>query len=265
MLDECDLQQEVREKISGSTLFYPCSGHDLFVPLRLFSPWVTTFMFVDRGYFTPWSGDTRSYGFDVPADQIPPLLEKEPGYRLLDKHIRGPVSSPTGYRDIEPCLLTETYLHIETGRSIRVQRRRGYGFSAFRTEEIQSLGVFFYRGDSPGEGGSGDYWLGTDHVYEICEKLIDGGLIVTDGSQASGTEYKYLGGFAWAERKKLKKKRPIPQEDYVKEKKTFFDKSGRRFECIGRVGDRGGCTLLWQVSIPVQVADGSLRSETLPA
>ena len=88
---------------------------------------------------------------------------------------------------------------------------------------------------------------------------------MTDGSQARGGEYKYLGGFAWAERKKLKKKRPVPQEDYVKEKKTFYDKSGRRIECIGRVGDRFGSTLLWQVSKPVQVTDGSLRRETLPA
>lgn len=255
MLDERDLHQEVREKISGSTLFYPCSGHDLFVPIRLFSPWVSDFMFVDRGYFTPGSGDTRNYGFDVPADRIPPLLEKEPGYRLLDKQIRGPASWPTGYRDIEPCLLTETYLHIETGRKIHIKRRRGYGFSAFR-KEIHSVGVFFYRGDSPGEGGSGNIWMGTEHVYEICEKLIDGGLIVTDGSQARGSEYKYLGGFAWAERKKLKKKRPIPPEDYVKDKKSFFDKSGRRFECIGRVGDRAGYTLLWQVSRPVQISAG---------
>lgn len=251
MLNEKDLLDEVRKKISGSALFYPCSGDDLFVPIRLFSPCVTDFMFVDRGYFTPGSGDTRFYGFDVPADKIPPLLENEPGYRLLKKHIRGPVSWPRGYGEIEPCLLSETYLHLETGRNIHIRRRRGYGFSAFR-KEIQSLGVFFYRGDSPGEGGSGNLWLKTDHVKEICEKLIDGGLIVTDGSQAGGKEYRYLGGFGWAEREKFKKQRRVTPEDYVKDHKTFFDSSGRRIECIGKVGDRGGYTLVWQVTRPLQ-------------
>lgn len=47
------LDNEALAAVEGTALFYPCSGNDLDVPIRLFSPFVAEFWFVDRGYFTP--------------------------------------------------------------------------------------------------------------------------------------------------------------------------------------------------------------------
>ena len=234
--------------VVGAALFYPCSGNDLEVPIRLFSPTVTEFWFVDRGYFTPGHQDTKQYGFDRPADEVAPVLRKNADYQLLRTEIDGMPSWRLSNRDIEPCILTETYRHLPSGKTIRIKRRRGYGISAFRND-IRQIGVFFYRGDSPGEGGSGNLWLKPDHIDEICAKLIDGGLLVTDGSQQSkwtkpapNSEYwslaQYHGG----------RPRPKDPEEIVRVTKPFTDSKGRTFTCVGYAGERYGPTLIWRVN-----------------
>jgi hypothetical protein len=55
-------------------LFYPGSGNDLLVPIQLFSPFVTDFWFVDKGYFSPGHQDTHYDGLDIPATMQRPLL-----------------------------------------------------------------------------------------------------------------------------------------------------------------------------------------------
>ena len=237
------LEEGVLDNIKNSSLFYPCSGHDLLTAINLFSPYVTDFMFVDRGYFTPGHQDTQWYGYDQPADQLNPVLWKDRRYKLIERHISEPrnypISSPW---DIVPCTLMEYYFHIETGRTIRICRRRGYGYSAFR-KEVENLGVFFYRGDSQGEGGSGNHWLRKEHINEVCNKLIDNGLLVLDGSDGS----------PYIRRKGIYKElysRSVGSHpyDYVMSKKSFFDTEGRHFRCVGYAGLRYGPTLIWQVT-----------------
>ena len=240
--------KDTLDAINDTALFYPCSGNDLAAPIRLFSPRVTEFWFVDRGYFTPGHQDTRQYGFDRPADEVVPVLGGDADYQLLHKDIVGLPSWSPHNRDIEPCILTETYRHLPSGRTIKIKRRRGYGFSAFRND-IRQIGVFFYRGDSPGEGGSGNLWLKPDHIDEICAKLIDGGLLVTDGSQQSkwtkpapNSEYwslaQYHGG----------RPRPKDPEEIVRITTPFTDSKGRTFTCVGYAGERYGPTLIWRVN-----------------
>lgn len=233
--------------VGGAALFYPCSGRDLDVPIRLFSPLVTEFWFVDRGYFTPGHQDTMAYGFDRPADEVAPVLGGDAYYRLLRTEIEGPARWGLRNRDIQPCILTETYCHLPSGRTVKIKRRRGYGFSAFRND-IRQIGVFFYRGDSPGEGGSGNLWLKPDHIDEICAKLIDGGLLVTDGSQQSArtksspkAEYYPLAQYHGT------RPRPKDPDEIVRTTKPFTDTKGRTFTCVGYAGERYGPTLIWQV------------------
>ena len=163
------LGKEQLERVKDSALFYPCSGNDLLTPIELFSPYVTDFWFVDRGYFSPGHQDTKFYGFDVSANKQRSVLEENSRYELLAKEVVGPPTWSPENRDITPCILTKTYRHIQTEREIKIRRRRGYGYSAFRSE-INALGVFFYRGDSHGEGGSGNLWLKDEHIDEICNK-----------------------------------------------------------------------------------------------
>ena len=241
------LGSDVLAAVEDLALYYPCSGNDLDDPLRLFSPFVTDFWFVDRGYFTPGHQDTKAYGFDRPADEVEPILGKNADYQLLRADIEGMPHWNLHNRDIEPCILTETYRHLPSGKTIKVRRRRGYGFSAFRND-IRRIGVFFYRGDSPGEGGSGNLWLKPDHIDEICAKLIDGGLLVTDGSQQSArtksspkAEYYPLAQYHGT--------RPHPKDpdEIVRTTKPFTDTKGRTFTCVGYAGERYGPTLIWQV------------------
>jgi len=235
--------ESVFESVRGKALFYPCSGMDLMPPIALFSNYIDDFWFVDRGYFSPGHQDTR-FGkerYDKAADKQPPVLDGKDDYDYLGKEIRGAVSWNWMDRDIEPCLVTERYLHKPTGRQITVRRRRGYGYSAFRTEkDISPLGVFFYRGDSMGEGGSGNMWFKSDNLIEICSMMADGGFIVTDGS---GSGFRSVRKY-WSYSGRYDSMSP---EELVLAAKPFA-RFGFRFACVGYAGKRYGPTLIWKVA-----------------
>jgi hypothetical protein len=242
MANRSILSAAVLQAVDGTRLFYPCAGRDFRSPIRLFSPRVTDFMFVDRGYFSPGHQDTRAYGLDAPADKVEPILGDNDRYQLTRVEIDGPVTWNPEWRDIEPCIRTETYLHRGSGRQVKIRLRRGYGFSAFR-KEIDELGVFYYRGDSMGEGGSGNFWMAADHVREILAKLIDGGLIVTDGSQAGRPHqrrpYEALSTFP----------RKSGETNYeLAQRLAPFYVAPHLFTCVGSVGSRYRRTFAWQVT-----------------
>jgi hypothetical protein len=240
------IEEGVLEALTDSALFYPCSGNDLITPIRLFSPYVTDFWFVDRGYFSAGHQDTRDYRLDLPASQHPPLLHDDPHYRLRNTKITGPENAPRSQSDIVPCVLTETYTHLPSGRTIRIHKRRGYGFSAFR-DEMRSIGVFFYRGDSAGEGGSGNLWLKKEHVHEVCSKLIDNGLMVLDGSDGSPMRRKPKGTYSpfW----KWQTAEFASPAAIKRAVGHFMDDEGTLFECVGYAGKRHSQnTLMWRVS-----------------
>lgn len=238
------IPEDVRQCIDGKALFYPCSGDDWQVPVMLFSPVITDFWFVDLAYFTLQ---------DQAADRVSPWLGTWPDYKLQDDiQVTGPacaqstkiIDPDTGERIpwMEPCVRTERYLHLPSDREIRIYRRRGYGPSAMRKHiDIDEMGVFFYRGDSQGEGGSGTWWLTTSRKRpglfdQALARLTDGGLVVTDGSNCM-RPYRRLAAF---HSKSI-------GSDAVSLARAFHDGRGHRFECIGYAGERYGPTLVWQV------------------
>ena len=235
--------REQLEKVKDLTLFYPCSGRDLSVPIKIFSPYVTDFWFVDCNYFSQ----------NTPADKQQPVLDRNRCYELLSKNIEGPPAWPSHEADITPCILTETYRHLKTGRIIRVHRRRGYGFSTLRFEKrMGKLGVFFYRGDSQGEGGSGNHWLKQEHLDEIFAKLINGGLLVLDGSDGRPYYrkrkgiYKEICKYARDEDQHL----PNNPEELLASMSTVVDNKGRKYSCVGYAGRKYEPTMIWQVEYP---------------
>jgi len=236
--------KEQLEKVKDLALFYPCSGRDFLVPIEIFSPYVTDFWFVDCNYFL----------LGKPADKQQPVLDRNRQYELLSKNIEGPPAWPSSERDITPCILTETYRHLKTNRIIRVHRRRGYGYSALRFEKrMGKLGVFFYRGDSEGEGGSGNHWLRQEHLDEVFAKLIDGGLLVLDGSNGRPYQLKRRSGILREICKYAHKTdREISKtpEELIASMSTVVDKKGRQYNCIGYAGMKYGPTMIWQVEYP---------------
>ncbi len=130
------INPEALSHVKDTSLFYPCSGGDLTVPIRIFAPFVTDFWFVDKGYFVPGNQDTRQSGLDISADKQPPVLKDNHDYQLIGTNMVGPpAASRHEHTDIEPCILTENYRHIPSGRMVNIHRRRGFGFSTLRGNE----------------------------------------------------------------------------------------------------------------------------------
>jgi hypothetical protein len=235
----------------NKTLFYPSSGDDWLVPIRLFAPDITDFWFVDKRYFIA--------GVTAPATKRPPALATHPDYQFIDKTVVGPPSWPSSRKEIEPCILTEAYVHRPSGQVIRLHWRRGYGFSALRRQcELATLAVFFYRGDSLGEGGSGNLWLAPDHLAEILAKPIPGGLIVTDGSNPGRNNQEYAPLYALRHYSAADCLARGIAADQIGATLThwaqpFRNRAGQSFTCVGFAGFRYGPTLIWRVGMEPEV------------
>lgn len=193
--------------------FYPCSGRDFGEPLELFLGVVTDFWFVDTAYFRPGHQDSRHTGMDKSADEIPELLNRSQGWQLIKREVDGPPTWPlrrpfdeeAEYRlrrqvdppderwilledpgrlvPLAPCTLTETYRAAKSSRVVRIHRRRDHGMR-FLLNHLPRMHVFFYRGDSMGEGGSGVRWTDPHHnlIKEVDSRLVPGGLLIADRS-----------------------------------------------------------------------------------
>lgn len=240
----------------GGTLFYPCSARDIPTPIQCFSQWVTDFWFVDLAYF---GGDP----FQRPA------LHRLPGWRLLGQQERMPNISYDDWRDDAryggrpPLIRTETYEHRATGRQIRIHLHRRRGPSALRTELIQ-VDVFFYRGDSDSDltRGSGTLWLNCKPerparakgrlIYEVLDKMPDGGLIVTDGSNRGPSRRNPYTAFGQLADHVRELKLPADDDSWeglVPGVEPFCDMLGNRFLCVGhlRQDRRHYPTLMWRL------------------
>jgi hypothetical protein len=59
--------------------------------------------------------------------------------------------------------------------------------------QVAVMNVFFYRRDSPGEGGSGVFVLGDSLLPHILQRFpAEGGLIITDGSNSRGSNFERM-------------------------------------------------------------------------
>lgn len=77
-------------------------------------------------------------------------------------------------------------------------------------ERMNNIAVFFYRGDSRGEGGSGVYVLGKSFFDSLAKHLVDGALIITDGSNSGDKLFQ----------------RMIRPEGYIRFGRHYSPKSG---------------------------------------
>jgi hypothetical protein len=271
--DSLYLATGVLDHVAGGTLFYPCSGADWAVPVALFAPLVSDFWFVDRGYFIPGHEDTREYRLDHPPAESPPLLLDQPDYVLRHRSIdrpwllpgycsdgphcrsdwpdldawRRPAASDAARDRAAPLILTEHYQHEPSGRNIRLHRCRGDARAYFEGEpRLASLSVFFYRGDSAGEGGSGIRWLSPRLESAVLRRLKPGGLFVSDGSDGAMCPDESPSIFRRGLRTRINPARDIAR--VVGAIKPIQTEQGVRLRCVGYAGERYGSTLVWQTS-----------------
>lgn len=109
------------------------------------------------------------------------------------------------------------------------------GIAVFST--LENISIFFLRGDSNGEGGSNQGWFRKNIFNYILDKLVDGGLIVTDGS----SNYHTCPDVAW---KGLWDKLSYENGNY---KPCDFSYNDRNFKFLGEFGVKKRGTLIWQV------------------
>ncbi len=233
---------KILQAVEGTTLFYPHSARDFLLPVELFAPYVKDFWFADWGYF----------GADDPADTAGSLFGVVNGLKFLGAEVTGPpvaIMEQQPHRFLVPCVRSESYQHIRSGQVIRIHRRRGFSTPTFH--QLKSIGVFFYRRDS--SEGSSTAWLAAPNyspnkrqrwlVHEVVDKLVNKGLIVTDGSRCDGEHNPYKGFRQF-------RLNNIIGPEAVREAEPFEDDEGRRFECVGYAGRGNGPVLIWQVSKP---------------
>ncbi len=266
--DSLHLASGILDHVAGGTLFYPGSGADWAVPVALFAPLVSDFWFVDRGYFIPGHEDTREDRLDRPPAESPPLLLDHPAYVLRHRSIERPWLQP-GYcsggphfrSDLDawrhpeaseavrdraaPLILTEHYQHEASGRNIRLHRCRGDALAYFEGQpRLTHLSVFFYRGDSAGEGGSGIRWLSPKLEAAVLQRLKPGGLFVSDGSDGAMCPDECPSIFRRGQRTRINPARDIAR--VVAAIKPIQTEQGMRLRCVGYAGERYGSTLVWQ-------------------
>lgn len=245
MNDLTFIEESALALLDDARLLYPCSGNDYRVPIRLLAPYVTKFWFVDRDYFTSETPGFVLGDLQCRAGTQRPALDNEDDYEFIERTISGPTMSPRRDGEIVPCRMRETYLHRPSGKTIKLIFRRGYGYTTLR-KKIRSLGVFFYRGDSGGEGGSGNMWLKDPrHVKEVLAKMVDNGLLILDGSD--GTKYRKHLSLEYSSFWKYQKHTFQSSSDVLSTCKPFVDNDGNHFTCVGHAGQRYGNTLIWQV------------------
>jgi hypothetical protein len=226
--------------ITGKKLFYPCAGPDVLEPTEIFAPIVSELWYGDIAY-------PAGLRMDCVLGQSP-----HQDYALKDVEIIGDayarVERREGYRFLSPSKRIETYWR-QDGSSVRVIRRRGFGQIALGAEfPDDTIGVFFFRGDGGGEGGSGVSFFQDrrrrhpplQNLFSLLRrKLAKPALVVTDGSNNSRRSNLPISQFF---------NTAISSEEAFMLCRDKVWKAGNlRWRCVGFAGRRYGPTLVWAV------------------
>ncbi len=140
---------------------------------------VTEFHFVDRERIPPLpliqiENQTRiqGSGFEIKRAVYSEPTEEQKGSR--NKFWMCPANEEKRFHE------TWEFTMCGNRRSVEILRHHCDNLEAF--ELVNNISVFFYRGDSDGEGGSGQMWMGPELFPKIVKKLTQRAIIVTDGA-----------------------------------------------------------------------------------
>jgi hypothetical protein len=228
-------------KTVGTKLFYPCAGRDVIEPTMIFGPFVSELWFGDLAYpaglrMDPVFGRSSNNGYILKEVKI--TGNPEAVLQLRD-----------GYRFLPPSKRIETYQR-QDGSALHIVRRRGFDEIALGAEfPDDSIGVFFYRGDGGGEGGSGIEFFGNrrkkypplQNLFSLLlRKLTKPALIVTDGSNCGKSSGLPIARFFNSS---------ISSKDaFIMCAGQIWSVGGIQWRCVGFAGRRYGPTLVWAVA-----------------
>ena len=146
-------------------LFYPCCGTDTGDAATLFGPYVSELHFAD-----PFCAPHRMAG-SVGRSELR-RTKGQRGTSQILREIGNVVTGASGHFQfsVKGC---QAYGHMKDGLLTLL-------------EDLGELAVFFYRRDSEGEGGSDQRWLRPVLFDVLLSRMLDGGVIYTDGSNGGG-------------------------------------------------------------------------------
>lgn len=149
-------------EIPIGNLFYPCAGNDLDFPINFFEGHVEEFHFADP--FNRNYENLRRHHKITDPEPIPWIgrVIDRPG-TVIRKDVKG----------------NKVVMHSKDGLLTLL-------------ENLPAISVFFYRGDSSGEGGSEQMWQGPVLLDLVLSRVMVGGLICTDESNGCGFLYSNL-------------------------------------------------------------------------
>ena len=238
---------------TNKVLFYPCCGSDIIDAISYFHPLVDTFFFCDSGRNVADRNRNRKIKENLPDFNLYKSTEEciwekntyEIPFRSQLVNGRNRINEPHLYKRVTT-KLTQIWKNEKDNKKITIIRVVGDGYEVFTNDEmLKQIGIFFYRGDGTGEGGSDVRWLETEkdigyscggigrHFDVVLQKIANKGLIVTDGSNC-GKEYGFFKQY-WRDPGNAA---------------SFDDsatKDGNIFKCIGKITERYGPTLVWQI------------------
>lgn len=245
------LKQRFNVDIPKGILFYPCCGNDIAMPLELFMDTISEYHFVDINHII------------LPNEEYPGRLgEHRELYRYICNNLIKDISQQVVHIEKEQLLNKKKHL-LNITQAIKVPKEnyikpnkwiikmdddtkelnitRHKKDALITLTELDKIAVFYYCGDSLGEGGSGQWWLGPDIFSMVLDKLVYGGIVVTDGSNPD-PDLRNL-----QENKPLWKNSWIHKDQKILETPRDFLYQGRSFKLIGQCGHKYGPIYAWQV------------------
>jgi len=265
---ECNIKLTIT--IPKGSLYYPCCWNDTLEPIKIFLNQVDEFHFVDnmniglpalegeevRSRY-PYTSILNHGKFCDPREGK--LLHKPQWF--VEKSSMHPVEIKQETQDFantltdcawapkNPGLYQETWCNSRNGTKTEVYCHHNDGVIALSS--FDKLSVFFYRGDSIGESGSGQWWLGPKLFNVVLDKLLDGGLIITDGSNPDPMFGKVEWSPLWKERNySFARSSSVSSDERslsLNENNDFIYRD-RTFKCLGKIAPiRNRTTYVWQV------------------
>jgi len=240
--------------VPSGILFYPCVGNDTYYPIKLFMDLISEYHFVDSRLIPKipklecdFEGSEevefirdRKIGKEIIKSATAIKIHNDNISDEIMKELERKGAKSTGYNEEAGTIYEQEWELTKDNRKIKIYRHVQDGLAAFSS--IENISVFFLRRDSEGEGGSGQRWFQESIFKIILEKLVDGGLIVTDGSSYDGSilntaDWKNI----WINSDKG------PNDKSIK-KPNDFNYYNREFKCIGRVSSGYGPVYVWKVN-----------------
>lgn len=231
-------------KIPTGSLFYPCAGNDIEDPIRQFHSGVKKFYFVDidNRFLRRFESilhsrsDSASFpGRKFLVEECPAKVLRFSGDTFLPEDVL-PASKPFEEEKVSH----QHWISRASKEAFDVYYHQQDGLTVL--SRLKSIAVFYLRGDSDGEGGSRQRWFQEPTFSYLLDKLVDGGLIVTDGSSRDRGDNTSVWKEFWGGTT-----RNINNRREVTSIPDDFDYKNRQFKCLGQAGWRYGPVFVWQV------------------